>query len=84
MSVSVRILEYLNEGRLQPIEGPDELLHLDSLQFIRFSAFLREELELDISDDELTLENFDTMRSIEAFLARKAQSVDKGAQGQDP
>jgi acyl carrier protein len=84
MGLSVRILEFLNEGRLQPIEGPDELLHLDSLQFIRFSAFLREELELDISDDELTLENFDTMRSIEALIARKAQSVDKDAQGHDP
>ena len=71
MNIPRKIVEHLDTLRLTPVMNLDEELALDSLQFIRLSAFIQDELGVGISDDELTVENFRTLRSLQALIARK-------------
>ena len=76
MGIEQQITDYLNENRLQPLTDPEEHLHLDSLQFIRLTAFLQDDLGIDIQDDEITEENFRTLNSLSA-LVRKVEQRSK-------
>jgi acyl carrier protein len=76
MAIPVRLVEFLNQSRdsKPPIGDPDELLHIDSLGMIRLMSFIQDDMGILIDDDEMTLENFDTLRSIERLLQRKGAS----------
>jgi acyl carrier protein len=54
-----------------PVTDPNERLDLDSLEFIRLTHFIEELTGTNFEDDELTIDNFETLRSIEALLATK-------------
>ena len=60
-----------NRGPLPPITDPDEPLHLDSLGVIRLVAFLENEFDCRIEDEELIADNFATLRQIGQLLATK-------------
>jgi len=76
MAIPERLVEFLNKSREPepPISSPDEHLHIDSLGMIRLLAFIQEELGVPIEDDEFTLDNFRTLRSIEQLIQSKAMS----------
>ena len=56
---------------MPPITDPDEPLHLDSLGVIRLVAFLENEFDCRIEDEELIADNFATLRQIGQLLATK-------------
>jgi acyl carrier protein len=60
-----------NRGSLPAITDPDEPLHIDSLGLLRLVAFLENELGYRIEDDELSIENFATLRQLSQLLATK-------------
>ena len=70
MAFREQITKYLDETRTQPLTDPDEHLHLDSLQFIRLTSFLQDDLGIDVQDDEITEENFKTLNSLCALIQR--------------
>ena len=69
-AISDKLLEFLNEARqpLPPINDADEPLHLDSLALMRLVSFLESEVGYTVEDEELTLENFESLRSISNLL----------------
>jgi acyl carrier protein len=79
MEIPPKIKEYLdnNRGSLPPITDPDEPLHIDSLSFIRLVAFLESEGYL-LADEELTADNFATLRKLGELLATKTPSAPTG------
>ena len=70
MEIPDKLLQYINEARqpLPPISDPNEALRLDSLAMIKLVSFLEAELGYTVNDDELTLQNFDSLRSIGQML----------------
>ena len=44
---------------------------LDSLGILQLSSFLGEELGIEVSDDDFTIENFETVGSVLAFIRRR-------------
>ena len=76
MAIPERLVEFLNRSRdsKPPIGDPDELLRIDSLGMIRLMSFIQDDMGILIDDDEMTLENFDTLRSIDRLLQSKATS----------
>ncbi len=79
MATATKILHFLNETRPEPVRAMDEELHLDSLQFIRLNAFLQDELNVPITDEELTLENFRTLQSIALLVTSKNPAFLQGS-----
>jgi len=78
MDIPLKLKEYLdnnrsvyNRGSLSSITDPDEPLGIDSLGLIRTVAFLENELGYRIEDEELTAENFATLRRLGQLLATK-------------
>ncbi len=71
MEIEQQLTEYLEKTRLRPLTDPDEHLHLDSLQFIRLTSFLQNDLGIDIPDEEVTEENFRTLNSLSALIKRQ-------------
>lgn len=69
-AISDKLLEFLNEARqpLPPINDADEPLHLDSLALMRLVSFLESEVGYTVEDEELTLQNFESLRSISNLL----------------
>jgi len=63
-----------NRGPLPPITDPDEPLHLDSLGVIRLVAFLENEFDCRIEDEELIADNFATLRQLDQLLATKTRT----------
>ncbi len=68
-----KLVAYLDESRapLPPITGPDDLLQLESLTLIRLVAFLEAELGIRLDDEELSIENFETVRTLAALVGKK-------------
>src|SRR5882672_5359868 len=60
-----------NRGPLRPITDPDELLHIDSLGVIRLVAFLDTDFGIRVEHEELTADNFATLRQLDQLLATK-------------
>ena len=73
MEIPPKLKEYIdnNRGSLPPITDPDEPLQIDSLGLIRLVAFLENEFGYRIEDEELTAENFTTVRALGNLLANK-------------
>lgn len=46
----------------------------DSLGFLSLISFVEEELEIEVADEELLEENFESINAIAAFVARKTDS----------
>ena len=85
MEIPAKLKEYLdinrsvftdnNRGSLPPITDPDEPLQIDSLGLIRLIAFLDNELGYRIEDEEMTADNFATLRALGELLATKTSSA---------
>ena len=77
MEILPKLKEYLDNNRscyrdsLPPITDPGEPLHIDSLGLIRLIAFLDHELGYRIEDEEMTADNFATLRALGELLATK-------------
>lgn len=63
-------MDFINEARqpLPPINDADEALHLDSLAMMRLVSFLESEIGYTVQDDELTLQNFESLRTLDNML----------------
>ena len=70
MEIPGSLLNFINEARqpLPPINDADEPLHLDSLAMMRLVSFLETEVGYTVQDEELTLENFQSLRTISRML----------------
>jgi len=69
--------EILNDAQLA-IGADDDLLLmgiLDSLGVMRLIAHIDDTLGIDVPPEDVTLENFGSLRQIEAYLARFTPSV---------
>jgi acyl carrier protein len=77
MEIPPKLKEYLDNNRsayrgsLPPITDPDEPLQIDSLGLIRLIAFLENEFGYRIEDEEMTADNFATLRQLGELLATK-------------
>ena len=71
MNILPKLKEYLDEARA-PITDPDEPLHLDSLGVIRLVAFMESDLGIQLEDQEITIENFATLRSLATLITSKS------------
>ena len=61
-------------ARRRNISDTDNLLEtgvIDSLGVLEIVTFLREEFSLEVEDDELTPENFQSIRSIAGFVRQR-------------
>lgn len=70
MEIPEKLRDFLNENRqgLPPITDPDEPLNLDSLTMMRLVSFLELEVGYTVQDEELTLPNFQSVRTIAQML----------------
>jgi acyl carrier protein len=84
MEIPPKLKEYIDNNRsvyrdsLPPIIGLDEPLEIDSLGLIRLIAFLDNELGYRIEDEEMTADNFATLRQIGQLLATKTPTGPTG------
>lgn len=77
MDIPDKLTDFLNESRqpLPPISDADEPLRLDSLAMMRLVSFLESEIGYTVEDDELTLQNFESVRSISKMLQGKGAKL---------
>jgi acyl carrier protein len=70
MDIPDNLLHFINEARqpLPPVNDADEKLHLDSLAMMKLVAFLETDVGYTVQDEELTLQNFESLRSISRLL----------------
>jgi acyl carrier protein len=70
MVMPEKLRKFLDENRQgrPPITDPNEPLGLDSLAMIRLLTFLEIELGYTVQDEELVLENFQSVNSIMRML----------------
>ena len=76
MEIPPKLKEYLDNNRCvyrdsSPIADLDEPLEIDSLGLIRLIAFLDNEFGYRIEDEEMTADNFATLRQLGQLLATK-------------
>ena len=73
MGISPKLKEYIDSlrGSLPPVTDPDEPLQIDSLGLVRLIAFLENDLGYHIEDEEVIVENFETLRTVGELLATK-------------
>lgn len=73
MEIPDKLLQYINEARqpLPPVNDADEKLHLDSLAMMKLVSFLETDIGYTVEDEELTLDNFENLRSIAKMLEGK-------------
>ena len=77
MEIPPKLKEYIDKSRsvyrdsLPSVTDPDEPLHIDSLGLIRLVAFLENEFGYRIEDEEMTADNFATLRALGELLATK-------------
>ena len=74
MALPNPIIEFINTSRLplSPVQDPDEPLNLDSLGVLRLTAFLDNDCDIRINDEDIILENFETLRRLEGLIASKS------------
>jgi acyl carrier protein len=80
MEIPPKLKTYIdqNRGWLPPVSDPDEPLQIDSLGLVRLVAFLESELGYQVEDEELTAENFATLRKLGQLVASKTPSLPTG------
>jgi acyl carrier protein len=90
MEIPPKLKEYLDNNRsayrdsLPPITDPDEPLQIDSLGLIRLITFLDNELGYRIEDEEMTADNFATLRALGELLASKTPTGPTGSNLSSP
>ena len=77
MIMPEKLKKFLDENRQgwPPITDPNEPLGLDSLATIRLLTFLETELGYTVQDEELILENFQSVNSIMRMLEGQGVKV---------
>jgi acyl carrier protein len=80
-----RLARYITEALLDPgartengIAADEDLLGsglLDSLGVMSLVFFIEQEVGMDIPAEDVTIENFQTLEAIEAYLARRRARV---------
>ena len=77
MEIPQKLRDFINEQRqpLPPVTDPDEPLRMDSLAMMRLVAFLETEVGYTVPDDELALQNFESLRSISRMLEGKGEKM---------
>ncbi len=77
MDMPDKLRDFINGSRqpLPPITHLDEPLRLDSLAMMRLVSFLEGEIGYTVQDDELTLPNFESLRSISNLLQGKGAKL---------
>ena len=75
MSLPNKIIDFVEASRqpAAPVKGPDDPLDLDSLAVIRLTAFLDNDCGIRLEDEDITTENFETMRRLEELIASKRE-----------
>jgi len=73
-----KLIDYINESRapLPPVTDPEEPLQIDSLGLIRLVSFMESDCGIRVEDEELVAENFATLGSLGALIAKKSQNVE--------
>ena len=74
MTLQKKILDFIEASRVPPgpVKDPDEPLNLDSLGVIRLTAFLENDCGISLDDEDITTENFETIRRLEELIASKS------------
>ena len=77
MEIPEKLLDFINEARqpLPPVSDTDEKLHLDSLSMMKLVSFLESEIGYTVEDEELTLPNFESLRTISKMLEGKGDKM---------
>ena len=77
MVIPDKLLNFINEARqpLPPINDSDEPLHLDSLAMMKLVSFLESDLGFTVEDDELLLQNFESINAISRMLEGKGAKM---------
>jgi acyl carrier protein len=77
MEIPEKLLAFINEARqpLPPVNDADEPLHLDSLAMMKLVSFLESEIGYTVEDEELALQNFESLRSISNLLQGKGAKL---------
>jgi len=77
MEVPEKLRQFINEARepLPPITDIDESLHLDSLAMMKLVSFMESEIGYTVEDDELTLQNFESLRTVGQMLEGKGAKI---------
>ncbi len=70
MEIPEKLKEFINEQRqpLPPLADANEPLRLDSLGMMRLVSFLESDIGYTVPDEELNLENFESLHSINKML----------------
>jgi acyl carrier protein len=78
MEIPQEVRDYIDSHRspLPPLTDPDEPVQLDSLALIRLVAFLESDFGIRVEDEELILENFETLRRLGALLESKSPAAE--------
>ena len=74
MGLPNKIIDFVEASRqpAAPVKGPDDPLNLDSLAVIRLTAFLDNDCGIRLEDEDITTENFETIRRLEELIASKS------------
>jgi len=77
MAIPEKLTEFINANRepLPPVTDPDEPLHMDSLAMMRLVAFLESELGYTVEDEQLVLENFETLNAVSKMIEGKGVRI---------
>lgn len=77
MELPDKLRDFINEQRqpLPPVTDPDEPLRIDSLGLMRLVSFLETEIGYTVQDEELTLQNFESLRTISKMLEGKGAKM---------
>jgi acyl carrier protein len=71
MEIPQKIKDFIDSSRIPrpPVTDLDEPLQLDSLSFIRLIAFLDNDCGIRLEEEELTADNFATLRQLGKLIA---------------
>ena len=77
MAIPEKLTEFINANRepLPPVTDPDEPLHMDSLAMMRLVAFLESDLGYTVEDEQLVLENFETLNAVSKMIEGKGVRI---------
>ena len=75
MSTRERVRRFIVEELLEDGEVRDPLAEelLDSLAIEQLVAFLEQEFRVEIADDDMVAENFESLRAVAALVDRKTR-----------
>jgi acyl carrier protein len=72
--ISEELLNLTGDGRERTIAADEDLLGgglVDSLGMMSLVYFIEQELGIDVPAEDVTIENFQTLEAIDAYLARR-------------